>query len=188
MVTEDARAAESQGLIEDVLARMRAQGGRATPARRLLLGALTASREHRSAEELAAEVQAHAPDVNLSTIYRNLDMSLFDTADGCFMNFAYDWAFARPVRKVYYNLTITGLSIFVAVFIGAIELVGLLAQDTSLTGSGWTWIENFNINTAGFVIVGVFIATWIVALSIWHFGKIEKKWDTAAAANATVND
>ncbi len=115
-------------------------------------------------------------------------MSLFDTADGCFMNFAYDWAFARPIRKVYYNLTITGLSIFVAVFIGAIELVGLLAQDTSLTGGGWTWVENFNINTAGFVIVGVFVLTWAVALSIWHFGKIEQKWDSAAAANITVND
>jgi Fur family ferric uptake transcriptional regulator len=72
-VTEDARAAESQGLIEDALARMRENGGRATPARRLLLGALTASRGHRSVEELAADVQAHAPDVNLSTIYRNLD-------------------------------------------------------------------------------------------------------------------
>src|ERR1051326_4617863 len=62
-------------------------------------------------------------------------MSLFDTADGCFMNFAYDWAFARPVRKVYYNLTITGLSVFVAVFIGAIELLGLIAQNAHLTGS-----------------------------------------------------
>ena len=58
-------------------------------------------------------------------------MSLFDTIDGCFMNFAYDWAFARPVRKVYYNLTITGLSVFVAVFIGAIELLGLLGQEAT---------------------------------------------------------
>jgi high-affinity nickel-transport protein len=115
-------------------------------------------------------------------------MSLFDTADGCFMNFAYDWAFARPIRKVYYNLTITGLSIFVAVFIGAIELVGLLAQDTSLTGGGWGWVENFNINTAGFIIVGVFVITWVVALSIWHFGKIEQKWDAAAATSVTVSD
>jgi high-affinity nickel-transport protein len=113
-------------------------------------------------------------------------MSLFDTADGCFMNFAYDWAFARPVRKVYYNLTITGLSVFVAVFIGAIEVLGLLGQDGNLTGSGWAWLENFNINTAGFVIVGVFILTWAAALSIWHFGKIEQKWDLAASqANAT---
>ena len=113
-------------------------------------------------------------------------MSLLDTADGCFMNFAYDWAFARPVRKVFYNLTITGLSIFVAVFIGTIELVGLLAQDTDLTGSGWSWIANFDINKAGFVIVGVFVLTWVIALSVWRFGKIEQKWDLAAAkANAS---
>ncbi|HEX4060629.1 MAG TPA: HoxN/HupN/NixA family nickel/cobalt transporter [Streptosporangiaceae bacterium] len=108
-------------------------------------------------------------------------MSLLDTADGCFMNFAYDWAFARPVRKVYYNLTITGLSVFVAVFIGAVEVLGLLAQEGHLSGPGWTWLANFNINTAGFVIVGVFVLTWVVALLIWHFGQIEKKWDTSAA-------
>jgi nickel/cobalt transporter (NiCoT) family protein len=106
-------------------------------------------------------------------------MSLFDTADGCFMNFAYDWAFAKPVRKVYYNLTITGLSVFVAVFIGAVEILGLLAQDTSLNGSFWTFVEGFNINTAGFVIVGVFVVTWIVALGVWHFGRIEQKWESS---------
>jgi high-affinity nickel-transport protein len=105
-------------------------------------------------------------------------MSLFDTADGCFMNFAYDWAFARPVRKVYYNLTITGLSVFVAVFIGAVELLGLLAQDTSLNGSFWTFMQTFNINTAGLYIVAVFVLTWIVALCVWRFGRIEQKWET----------
>jgi nickel/cobalt transporter (NiCoT) family protein len=105
-------------------------------------------------------------------------MSLFDTADGCFMNFAYDWAFAKPVRKVYYNLTITGLSIFVAVFIGAVELLGLLAQDTSLNGSFWSFLETFNINTAGLFVVGVFVVTWIVALCVWHFGRIEQKWES----------
>src|SRR5580692_1501614 len=105
-------------------------------------------------------------------------MSLFDTADGCFMNFAYDWAFARPVRKVYYNLTITGLSVFVAVFIGAVELLGLVAQDTSLNGSFWTFMQTFNINTAGLFIVGVFVLTWVVALAVWHFGRIEQKWET----------
>ena len=106
-------------------------------------------------------------------------MSLFDTADGCFMNFAYDWAFAKPVRKVYYNLTITGLSVFVAVFIGAVELLGLLAQDTSLNGSFWTFLKGFNINTAGLFIVGVFVVTWIVALCVWHFGRIEQKWESS---------
>src|SRR5215471_9959896 len=108
-------------------------------------------------------------------------MCLFDTADGCFMNFAYDWAFAQPVRKVYYNLTITGLSVFVAVFVGATELLGLLAQDAKMTGSVWLFLENFNINTAGFVIVGVFVVTWAIALSIWHFGQIEEKWEAGRA-------
>jgi high-affinity nickel-transport protein len=110
-------------------------------------------------------------------------MSLFDTADGCFMNFAYDWAFAKPVRKVYYNLTIPGLSVFVAVFIGTIELLGLLSQNAHLNGSFWSFLAGFNINTAGFVIVGVFVVTWIVALCIWHFGRIEQKWETGPAVS-----
>jgi high-affinity nickel-transport protein len=104
-------------------------------------------------------------------------MCLFDTADGCFMNFAYDWAFARPVRKVYYNLTITGLSVFVAFFIGTVELLGLLGQEFKLSGGFWSFMGNFNINKAGFVIVGVFVLTWAVALAIWRFGKIEQRWD-----------
>jgi high-affinity nickel-transport protein len=110
-------------------------------------------------------------------------MSLFDTADGCFMNFAYDWAFAKPVRKVYYNLTITGLSVFVAVFVGAIELLGLLAQNAHLDGWFWSFLAGFNINTAGFVIVGVFVVTWVVALCIWHFGRIEQKWESGPAVS-----
>jgi nickel/cobalt transporter (NiCoT) family protein len=111
-------------------------------------------------------------------------MSLFDTADGCFMNFAYDWAFARPVRKVYYNLTITGLSVFVAFFIGTIEILGLLGQEAHLTGRFWQFMSGFNINKAGFVIVGVFIVTWVAALAIWRFGKIERKWDEAMLQGA----
>jgi high-affinity nickel-transport protein len=107
-------------------------------------------------------------------------MSLFDTADGCFMNFAYDWAFARPVRKVYYNLTITGLSVFVAFFVGAIEILGLIAQESHLSGGFWGAVQGFNINKAGFVIVGMFVLTWVVALAIWHFGRIEQKWEAAA--------
>jgi high-affinity nickel-transport protein len=108
-------------------------------------------------------------------------MSLFDTADGCFMNFAYDWAFARPVRKVYYNLTITGLSVFVAFFIGSIEILGLIGQQAHLTGDFWNFMAAFDINKAGFVIVGVFLITWIAALAIWRFGQIEAKWDAGMA-------
>jgi high-affinity nickel-transport protein len=108
-------------------------------------------------------------------------MSLFDTLDGCFMNFAYDWAFSRPLRKVFYNLTITGLSVFVAFFVGAVEVLGLVAQEAHLGGSFWSLVARFNINTAGYVIVGVFVVTWAVALAIWHFGRIEERWALSAA-------
>jgi nickel/cobalt transporter (NiCoT) family protein len=107
-------------------------------------------------------------------------MCLFDTADGCFMNFAYDWAFARPIRKVYYNLTITGLSVFVAFFIGTVEILGLIEKQYRLGGRFWTFMGNFDINKAGYVIVGVFVLTWAVALAVWHFGKIEQKWEASA--------
>src|SRR6266568_2239194 len=109
-------------------------------------------------------------------------MSLFDTADGCFMNFAYDWAFARPVRKVYYNLIITGLSVFVAFFIGTVEILGLVGQQAHLTGAFWAFLAGFNINRAGFVIAGVFVITWLAALAVWRLGQIEEKWDAAMRA------
>lgn len=115
-------------------------------------------------------------------------MSLFDTLDGCFMNFAYGWAFARPIRKVFYNITITGLSVTVAFFIGTIEILGLLPSEFNWTGSVWNFFKNFNINTAGFVIVGMFVLTWILALSIWHFGHIEQRWDTAATKARMAED
>ncbi len=85
-------------------------------------------------------------------------MSLMDSIDGSFMNFAYGWAFSKPVRKVFYNLTITGLSVAVAAVIGTIELGGLLASELNLSGSFWNWFENININLLGFVIVGMFVA------------------------------
>jgi nickel/cobalt transporter (NiCoT) family protein len=119
-------------------------------------------------------------------------MSLLDTIDGSFMNFAYGWAFSKPVRKVYYNITITGLSVAVALFIGTIELVGLLTQKLGMTGSVVDWFQNFNINTAGFIIVGMFVATWVVSLAIWRFARIEAKWsvgmEKAAARSAAQAD
>ena len=76
-------------------------------------------------------------------------MSLFDTLDGCFMNFAYGWAFSKPMRKVYYNMVITGLSVAMAFFIGSIELLGLFGSELGLHGSFWAAMGDFNINTAG---------------------------------------
>ncbi|MGW2567346.1 HoxN/HupN/NixA family nickel/cobalt transporter [Streptomyces sp. NPDC001537] len=111
-------------------------------------------------------------------------MSLLDTIDGSFMNFAYDWAFSKPVRKVYYNLTITGLSVAVALLIGTVELLGLLARKLPLHGAFWDWIAGLDLNTVGFAIVGLFLATWIAALLVWKLGRIEEKW-TAGLSRPT---
>jgi nickel/cobalt transporter (NiCoT) family protein len=105
-------------------------------------------------------------------------MSLLDSIDGSFMNFAYGWAFSKPVRKVFYNITITGLSVAIALVIGTIELGGLIASELNLSGSFWNWFENIDINLLGFVIVGMFVATWAIALSVWRFGRIEERWST----------
>jgi nickel/cobalt transporter (NiCoT) family protein len=103
-------------------------------------------------------------------------MCLLDTIDGAFMNFAYGWAFSKPVRKVFYNLTITGLSVAVALIIGVIELAQVFTDKLSLTGGVWDFFANLDLNHVGYVIAGLFVLTWAVALSIWHFGRIEEKW------------
>jgi high-affinity nickel-transport protein len=114
-------------------------------------------------------------------------MCLFDTIDGTFMNFAYGWAFSRPIRKVYYNMTITTLSVIVAMVIGTVELLGLLSQQLNLNGRFWLDMQNADINTLGFVIVGLFVATWLVALAIWRFGRIEEKWASGMRQAQLVN-
>ncbi|MFJ1790278.1 Nickel transporter NicT [Kitasatospora griseola] len=103
-------------------------------------------------------------------------MSLLDTIDGSFMNFAYEWAFSKPVRKIYYNLTVTGLSVLVALVIGVIELVGLLAEKLDITSGPIGWIGSLDLNLVGYVIVGLFVLTWAGAMAFWKFGKVEQKW------------
>ncbi|MFD4542955.1 HoxN/HupN/NixA family nickel/cobalt transporter [Streptomyces bauhiniae] len=112
-------------------------------------------------------------------------MSLLDTIDGSFMNFAYGWAFSKPVRKVYYNLTITGLSVAVALIIGTVELLGLVAEKAGLHGFFWDWVAGLDLNIIGYVIVGLFFATWAVALLVWKVGRIEEKWTSGLASPVT---
>jgi nickel/cobalt transporter (NiCoT) family protein len=109
-------------------------------------------------------------------------MVLFDTLDGCFMNFAYGWAFARPVRKVYYNLVITALSIGAAFIIGTIEILGVLTAEVHLHGAFWDLMANFDINVAGFCIAGLFVAVWAAALAYWRWGNVEARWTASVAA------
>jgi high-affinity nickel-transport protein len=107
-------------------------------------------------------------------------MCLLDTIDGSFMNFAYGWAFSNPVRKIYYNITITGLSVAVALLIGSIELLGLFAGQLQWRGPFWDWLGGLDLNTVGFVVVGIFVATWAIALLVWRYGRIEEKWTPAS--------
>ena len=106
-------------------------------------------------------------------------MSLLDTIDGSFMSAAYGWALAKPARKLYYNLTLTALSVAVALFVGTIEIAGLLAQKLDAHGSFWGSLENVNMSTIGLIIVGLFVATWAIALLIWRTAHIEERWSAS---------
>jgi high-affinity nickel-transport protein len=109
-------------------------------------------------------------------------MALMDTTDGAFMNVAYGWAFSKPVRKVFYNLTITGLSVAVALIVGTVEVISIAATYFNLRGGPWDFLTGLNLNTIGFVIVGMFAVVWLVAVAIWRFGRIEQRWALAPAA------
>jgi high-affinity nickel-transport protein len=105
-------------------------------------------------------------------------MCLMDTIDGVFMNAAYGWAFARPIRKVYYNMTITSLSVVVALVIGTIELIGVLADHADITSGPLAWIADVNLDYAGYAIAGLFVVAWVLAIGVWKFGRIEQRWST----------
>ncbi|MFF5757453.1 HoxN/HupN/NixA family nickel/cobalt transporter [Streptomyces longwoodensis] len=106
-------------------------------------------------------------------------MSLLDTIDGSFMNFAYSWAFSNPVRKVFYNITITGLSVAAALIIGTVELLSIAAEKLSLDGAFWEWVGGIDLNSVGYAVVLLFVITWVAALLIWRYGRIEEKWTLA---------
>jgi high-affinity nickel-transport protein len=106
-------------------------------------------------------------------------MSLLDSADGVFMNFAYGWAFARPVRKVYYNITITGLSVAVALIIGVIEIDSIVVDKVGITSGPLHAIGTLDLNHVGYIIVALFVLTWAVALTWWKLGRVEERWGAA---------
>ncbi|HEY7104056.1 MAG TPA: HoxN/HupN/NixA family nickel/cobalt transporter [Mycobacteriales bacterium] len=114
-------------------------------------------------------------------------MCLMDTTDGVFMNAAYGWAFAKPVRKVFYNITITSISVAVALIIGTIELIGVLADQAKIDSGPLSAIASIPLDYAGYAIVAFFVLAWITALAVWRFGRIEEKWsaDLAPGTNPT---
>jgi len=97
-------------------------------------------------------------------------MTLVDTTDGILMVGAYGWAFIKPIRKLYYNLTITFVSVVVALLIGGIEALGLLKDRLNLNGGGWDFVSSLNNNfgTVGFIIIGVFVLSWIGSAIIYR--------------------
>jgi nickel/cobalt transporter (NiCoT) family protein len=108
-------------------------------------------------------------------------MSLMDTTDGVFMNFAYGWAFAKPVRKVFYNITITALSVAVALIIGSIELIGVLVDQAGIQSGPLFDIASIPLDYAGYAIVALFVLAWLVAVTVWKVGRVEEKWSARLA-------
>ena len=94
-----------------------------------------------------------------------------DTADGAFMSHAYGWAFSNPVRKVYYNITVTSLSVLVALVVGSVELLQVVAAKLS-----WAWLGGLDLGRLGYVIVALFVATWLVSGLVWKVRGIERRW------------
>ncbi|MEV6520714.1 HoxN/HupN/NixA family nickel/cobalt transporter [Longispora sp. NPDC051575] len=107
-------------------------------------------------------------------------MSLLDTLDGSFMHAAYSWALAQPVRRVYFNMTVTGLSVAVALLVGTVQILALLRDTLGLTGGTWDWVDGLSFDTIGFAVVGLFAGIWLLAAAVWRFGRIEQRWTAPA--------
>ena len=103
-------------------------------------------------------------------------MSLMDTADGAFMSQAYGWAFSNPVRKVYYNMTVTTLSVLVALVIGTVELLQVASAKLGLDTGFWAWLNGLDFGKLGYFVVGLFVLTWAVSVLIWKKRRIEERW------------
>jgi high-affinity nickel-transport protein len=103
-------------------------------------------------------------------------MSLMDTADGAFMSHAYGWAFSNPVRRIYYNITVTSLSVAVALLIGTVELLQVFAQRLAWDGGFFSFLARLDFGAVGYGVVGLFVLTWVVSVVVWKAGRIEQRW------------
>ncbi len=106
-------------------------------------------------------------------------MSLFDAADGILMTKAYGWAFLKPIRKVYYNLTVTVLSVLVALVIGVVVLAELLVDRLGIDSGPLAFVGSADLESVGFVIAGLFVAVWLASVAMWRFGRVEERFSPA---------
>lgn len=112
-------------------------------------------------------------------------MSLMDTTDGVFMSRAYRWAFTSPLRKVYYNLTTTGLSVFVALAIGTIEYIQVATSALKVNDAFFQWLNHLDFETLGYIIVGVFLVAWLGSVAIFKFSRAEERWKKQAGGEVS---
>jgi len=128
---------------------------------------------------LAAGVATHAVPVvaivSLPLLF-TAGMSLMDTADGAFMTHAYGWAFASPVRKIYYNLTVTSVSVLAALAVGGVELLQVTAERLGLTTGVWGWLAALDFNKLGYVLAATFVVAWIASAVVWRAAGIERRF------------
>ena len=102
-------------------------------------------------------------------------MCLMDTLDGFFMSTAYQWVLTSPLKKIYYNITITSLSILAAGIIGVIEIGQFFAMESGLDSGFWGWLQNLDFGIMGFILVGLFILVWVVSMICWKIFNFEEK-------------
>lgn len=107
-------------------------------------------------------------------------MTVMDTTDGVLMSKAYNWAFLNPLRKIFYNITTTGLSVAVALLIGSVELLQVLIGMLALRGRFFDFVAGLNFGILGYIIVGMFLFAWAVSVAVWKFGRVEQRFSLQA--------
>lgn len=101
-------------------------------------------------------------------------MSLMDTSDGVFMTTAYRWALATPLRKIYYNLTVTGLSVVAALVVGLIELAQVLTKEIGVSTGFWKWLQALDFSAIGYLLAALFVIAWSFSYGAWKLLRIEE--------------
>jgi nickel/cobalt transporter (NiCoT) family protein len=103
-------------------------------------------------------------------------MSLMDTLDGAFMSHAYGWAFSNPIRKIYYNITVTSLSVVVALAIGTVEWLQVVSRKLAADGGVWGTLGSLDLELVGYAVVGAFLLMWATSAAVWKLRRIEDRW------------